>query len=103
MPYDGTNFVEVAEPQMVRDLRAARRRIEREEDWCGCGPFGPGNAVCAHVAVMLTSGDWGLVLGVLRKSLPAGGTIHAYNDSHTHAEVLALFDRAISRELERVG
>lgn len=34
---------------------------------------------------------------LLRKQLGGGHTIVSFNDTHTHAEVLAVFDRAISR------
>ncbi len=81
-------------------LRAARAKIEKPENWCQ-GSFRNGHAYCALGAVRESS--YGVIryieaCDVLER---LAGPIPKYNDSHTHAEVLSLFDRAIATaELE---
>ena len=113
MPYDGTNFVEVIERQVVVDLRAVRKRIGREEDWCGTSLSGSrlksdgSYALCLLNAMDVVTfprmSDRGAVFEALTRAggFGSGRVISAFNDSHTHAEVLALIDRAIVAELER--
>jgi len=87
-------------------LIAARRRIENEEDWGNRGsvpPFGPGTE-CAATATDLDDIDWAERFGAI-EALAAqissighcdlAGLIIDFNESHTHAEVLALYDRTI--------
>ena len=62
--------------------------VERDGDaacWCAWGAV---TSVKAGVGAELAACD------ELHKS--AGGSFIAFNDTHTHAEVLALFDKAIA-------
>jgi len=92
-------------------LKAARQLIEKREDWWDgrqrhSSPLG----LCAIQAVSVARsryqskgglGGW-FTLDVLFSALPpgamAGGDcdIARYNDTHSHEDVLALFDRAIA-------
>ena len=111
MPYDGRNYTETKpDSQVVVDLLAVRKRIEREEDWCGdqamgyrIKPSGKGFAQCLGWTIVE-------VLGELEKRAlaaerliekTAGCAVHVFNDSHTHAEVLDLLDRTIARERQQ--
>lgn len=102
--------------ELLRLLESARARIEKEENWTqgelARGPSGMGLYVydpaatcwCAEgaLAVSAAAGDFkwtysdavkflGLMLGTL-----SNNTLYYFNDNHTHAEVLALFDKSIS-------
>jgi hypothetical protein len=102
-------------------LLAARAAIAAPENWC-TGRFATGQgAFCARGAIQLAVFGDPLrgtlnhpVLEAVFFSLPAGylteyekyitldnmqaARVAAYNNTHTHAEVLALFDRAIARQ-----
>lgn len=87
-------------------LVAARKRIEKKENW-----FGGDNQLndierqtCAGIALGCTSYDCEPAAAVLARVINGSSTesfedsariIVDYNNSHTHAEVLATFDRAI--------
>ena len=86
-------------------LIAAKKLIEDPERWCGTG-WGRNGRRCALHALGDASG-----LGEAAEigDLPAffvlrdemGGRFPgAFNDTHTHAEVMEAFDRAIYRALE---
>ena len=79
-------------------LIAARKRIENPENWFGNGSYPQEGEIkeCALVALTRISNRLGDAPSykLLSKSMD-GGIIH-FNDSHTHAEVLAAFDRAIA-------
>jgi hypothetical protein len=88
-------------------LVTARRKIENPINWCRGSFSNAGQAYCAVGAVRLSDPEcngWVLceskVERFLRKTvrqLTNGENDHVgmYNDNHTHAEVLAMFDRAI--------
>ena len=91
---------------LVEVLVNARALIEHEEDWC---PNGPGHlhngrftTRCAITALNTAASEFTYTYSLLFDEAYglmqrlAGGTISYYNDRHTHAEVLALFDRAIA-------
>lgn len=93
-------------------LRAARKRIELPEHWCqnrmahdsqlrGCDALDEqAVAWCAYGALQPDPDDAGLDALAI-----AMGTklVSRFNDSHTHAEVLAAFDRAIVSEEAKHG
>ena len=93
-------------------LKAARQLIEKREDWWdGKAPQSPPLQLCAVQAVSTARHQYqsrgGLAgwfaLDALRSALPPGakmdgdvGAVNRYNDTHSHEDVLALFDRAIA-------
>lgn len=93
----------------VEILKAARELIAKPERWTrGCGARdASGEDVearsdaaicwCAIGAIVRVSDDNPVPAEMLlRRVLPDGGFISSFNDSHDHAEVVALFDRAIA-------
>lgn len=78
-------------------LLAARKLIEDPQNWCCGQPYYPQE--CALTAVVHAGGS-------LKNETPGGAyeilcrlagvtSLAAWNDTHSHADVLALFDRAI--------
>jgi hypothetical protein len=83
-------------PTTTREvLVEARKLIENPEDWVGDGEgWGPGRN-CAITALMEVSPP-GKLQGGLELYMACGRcSIVSFNDTHSHAEVLDLFDRAI--------
>lgn len=92
----------------VEILKAARELIAKPERWTrGSGArdasgqdvdASSDDAVCwcAIGAIVRVSENPVPAEMLLRRVLPDGGFISAFNDSHDHAEVLALFDAAIA-------
>ena len=117
MPFDAVGFQE-PEPQTLTELRATRALIARPEQWC-CREL----AVFPDGSISYALGeasDERLKIATRRCMIGAGATIvgqqnfwksplgvafdhHGMNGSTntTHAEVLALFDRAIAAELAK--
>lgn len=94
-------------------LEKALALIEPEENWCqGAFESSPG-VYCAEGSCRAVLGLDGMartaeyieVRIALRKQLPvnSNGEIHFFNDSHSHAEVVALFKRAIAAEKAKAG
>lgn len=86
-------------------LETAKARIANESDWCKGAFMSPDGRVCAAGACRLVeTGDAaGPLTGPVMRAwdalvvfAPEG--LSYFNDSHTHAEVLALFDQAIAAE-----
>ena len=79
-------------------LRAGRQRLANPEDWFQVGGVGDG-PYCAALAI---EGDdvmdalWALAraMGCARDATCPHGTIWDFNDTHTHAEVLAALYKA---------
>jgi hypothetical protein len=94
-------------PDVLQTLKSARALIADEANWCQGRVF-DGHKCCAVGALRkVTEGvrfpcsrnklRW-LAQIQLEALLTHGYTALSYfNDTHTHAEVLALFDRAIAR------
>jgi hypothetical protein len=100
-------------------LRAAKARIGTPEQWCGEGGSGKNDrgGVCAVHAIgvalgaatctYITASEHPAVAALLRGAGvdpfggPLGGLVAHWNDTHTHAEVMAAFDRAIANEEAR--
>jgi len=86
--------------QLATDLRAARELISKKEDWYS-GRGGTIGGKCALSAGwIIAERKFGSRFNALAKQLadqlPEGQqSVSAFNDSHKHAEVLDLFDRAI--------
>jgi hypothetical protein len=86
-------------------LKAARERISDPARWCQetyrvLDAGGSAIRWCAMATISDTTENnhlLGVAWGALRRAM-GGGCIAEYNDTHTHAEVLALFDRAIAAE-----
>lgn len=87
-------------------LLAARKLIENEDDWFG-GSRNPVTQTehCAMLALNAVEPNWDryaeaitALAAVCAPSKRGGFTeeVVAFNNSHTHAEVLAAFDRAIA-------
>jgi hypothetical protein len=83
-------------------LRAAREYISAPSRWAQ-GWYDEGGAVCAIGAVNVAMGrqpdcnEISEAEEALRSAV-SGDSVVDFNDSHTHAEVLTLFDRAIAIE-----
>ncbi len=75
-------------------LIEARKAIANPNGWCQ-EQSRSGAAVCAERAIF----DQAETVGEAHRALDAiplpGEALFHFNDTHTHAEVLALFDRAI--------
>jgi len=57
---------------------------------------------CLSGAIEKVAGNGTVVSIELRRSLELNGCCSRFNDTHTHAEVLALIDRAIARQKKSV-
>lgn len=97
-------------------LRAARERIATPDKWCQqvLGIDAHGNQLmpedlsravqcCAEGAVFLIAGEddgWSAMYALIDQLKGADSErmapVSKFNDTHTHAEVLALFDKAIA-------
>lgn len=96
----------------LQALRAARARLNSPENWCqGRGTLelkDGGHAFCMIGACSWHTGDtYGAARDALARVLGitpgpgCGAFIGDWNDSHTHEEVLEVFDWAIENELAR--
>lgn len=84
-----------AEPRDV--LVAARQKIERPEKWGqGFGADRPGT-MCAADAILATSKKFYRPCCMAIIAATGAYNVTSFNDTHTHAEVLAAFDRAIEQ------
>lgn len=83
---------------VAEHLRAARTLIAVESNWCH--GWGEGKPRRCAVHALKVAGDWPRPYIESLKALQrqAGGFVGTFNDRHTHAEVLDLFDRAIAAE-----
>jgi len=106
MPFDNvpplTRYLSDIERRDLRALRQARRLIESPEKWCK-GQYVNDGRMCVLAAVQHC--DWGrprdgweTAALRLHELLPKGMTLPVFNDMPrtTHADVLALLDRAIA-------
>lgn len=85
-------------------LKAARKLIAREEDWC-CGwgvDDGPGPRCMLHAladvhgsTAVLLDRDEPAYAALLAGTGVEPGRVGWWNDNHSHPEVLAAMDRAI--------
>lgn len=83
-----------ASPREV--LIAARKLIEKEENWCQ-GAWNRYGRHCAHGAILAATDDGDLMEAATDAFEGAAGwPILGFNDRSTHAEVLAAFDKAIA-------
>ena len=83
-------------------LRKAKALIDRPEKWFGppTHPNGYGRN-CALTALDVATNSslmvWHPLYNVLLREMPgSAGSIAAWNNSHTHPEVMDAFDRAIA-------
>ena len=82
-------------------LRAARALIDKPQKWCKRYDFLHGRHCARGALLEVTDGldRSGFLLhrtvSLLERATP-GDRLMNYNDRHTHAEVMALFDRAIA-------
>lgn len=95
--------------QVVTDLRALRKLLSDPKVWArGNGFHDPENGHCLVTGAASVAGgidDW-----PRRREIHSAIEAHtnkqsalAFNDSHTHPEVLALIDQAIAAELAKAG
>lgn len=97
-------------------LEKALGEIEDPQDWFQGAYSGPAGAVCAEGACNKV--QWGTVLpsesgtaeaplfnvlGLAILSRGEDGNLAEFNDSHSHAEVVALFQQVIAEEKRKVG
>jgi len=84
-------------------LISARSRIADPDNWCQFtgmrhGPTGR-IQMCAHQAIMADC--YGHMLNeasrAIQREIHGQQSIASYNDTHSHYEVIALFDRAIKK------
>lgn len=96
----------------VETLEAARKKIEKPEnlikDWlCEPSSVAPWDETCTgwcligSIASVKHDRDVDAELQVLGFSTPSAAS--SFNDTHTHAEVLAVFDTAIVAERMKVA
>ena len=85
-------------------LRAAKARIDTPEKWCK-GANMDGERLCAWWTVRgfaqhINFRVYNQVVRALHSQLPKGVSVPAYNDlpTTTHADIMALYDRAIADE-----
>lgn len=85
-------------------LIAARARIENKTNWFGGDEPLRDDSIDQRCAIMAINDicpaetdDYGRVRNALKRGMYASSVVE-FNDSHTHAEVLAAFDRAIAQE-----
>jgi hypothetical protein len=82
-------------------LVKARNLIADEKDWCqlayGNGTSGPWCATGAIWHVEAQSGDYSSEARLVLADTVGEPTPTCWNGSHSHAEVLAAFDRAIAQ------
>jgi hypothetical protein len=85
-------------------LVKASNLIADEKDWCGRG-WGSEGQRCAWHALFTADGtaEHGPTSPLVRQAVtdiqvanPGMGLLGKFNDSHSHAEVLAAFDKAIA-------
>lgn len=108
----------MTEPSTLEILVAARALIEQPENWIqriptatrDGWPVGPGDRDAARFCAMGAITRAGLYCAhcagaSLELALPPGApaSVAAFNDLSTHADVLALFDRAIALERAATG
>lgn len=93
-----------ADNSTLKVLQEARKLIEKPENWGqGIRPYRENKRSCCAAEAIETVTPWGARSGAFRAIRDAMG-VHApslvldWNDTHTHAEVLAAFDRAIEAE-----
>lgn len=91
----------------IEVLIAARKLIEQPKDWAqGTKVNLSGVPTCASVAMDLASRNqgtdrpnydrWSDACNAFQTAIDGEANIPAWNDSHTHQEVLDAFDRAIA-------
>lgn len=103
MPFDQVGYQPetVVQDEVLRCLIEARKLIENERNWLK-GTYWVGDQYCAHGALSVAANSAGFSWIGARDFLRPFAAPHynamALNDAHstTHADVLALFDRAIS-------
>lgn len=89
-------------------LIAARALIEKPENWCK-GEYQKGDACCALGAIHRVKNENPCVFSDSGPEYSAlciamdGASINYFNDIHTHAEVIAAFDKAIEAERAKVS
>lgn len=98
-------------------LQAARSVIEKPENWCQefLAVNSSGEQVddsapdacawCAMGALWRTrvSPDKAYEVAALLRDLSGAVSLPEFNDTHSHSEVLSLFDRAIAAEQSKAG
>jgi hypothetical protein len=107
MPFDQVNFVlpAVETDSVLRMMVDARAYLTEPSRWCKV-TYRRGEARCINGALQDAEreGDnWILTRDYLAQV--CGNYTHAFNDSHstTHADVLALFDRAIAARRDAIA
>lgn len=90
----------------LEKLTAARASITDPRDWWQEGMETPTSGGCAHIALSDVEDDWpspGSAHAVLMRVIGAHTLrdVFNFNDTHTHAEVLAAFDEASKIEEAR--
>lgn len=80
-------------------LEATKARIDKPQKWCRHRFTAPGRE-CAYAALVNASrelnGGGEPQFRAERALVGHGRGLEGFNDTHTHAEVMALFDRAIA-------
>ena len=84
---------------IVKDLIAARHLIEAPESWSSNGGWGSDGRMCAAQAICVARGttfSGGEAQKLLTKAAGVN-YIGFFNDTHSHSEILELFDLAIAQ------
>lgn len=87
---------------LVDDLKAAKALIDAPEKWRQDGSFGFGTGCFCVLGAVATAAQeddaCGAARDYLEREVPGMRSVVVYNDdpSTTHADIMALFDRAIA-------
>lgn len=90
-------------PPIAKELIAAKKRIENEDDWCQ-GQFQNGHRVCAATALCEASEsgnayEWFIASALLLR--PRITCVSELNDEVGHKAVMETFDHAIARAIAK--
>ena len=83
---------------VAETLRAARALIDTPDKWCQ-GAYGRGERCCVKGAIWrMRTPSHTMRLAFMALRRVTNSTPETFNDTHTHAEVIAALDAAIAAE-----
>ena len=85
-------------PQVTYDLMRAKAFIDSPEKWCQGAYFSPNGAAACSLGALTTLDDANPAYFYLQRTMD--GFIGSFNDCHTHAEVMAAWDKAIELSIK---
>jgi len=94
--------------EITKALIAARKLIENRATWCQgserqifLGDQEPRIQFCSLGALRAASPELAARLYTLLSAAISGGDLIKYNDSHSHSEVLAVWDAMIAKSIDQ--